>query len=57
MAECSESGSVELLPLEKSNSPVWTYFGFLARGGEFCREREKEKADCCVQAVQPWPVI
>ena len=47
MAECSESGSVELLPLEKSKSPVWTYFGFLARGGEFV-EKEKKKRQTVV---------
>ena len=40
--EYSASKYVELLPLEKSKSPVWSYFGFLARDGGFI-EKDKKK--------------
>ena len=42
MVECSASQCVELLPLEKSKSPVWSYFGFSARDGGFI-EKDKKK--------------
>ena len=40
-AECSASKFVELLPLEKSKSPVWSYFGFPARDGGSSRKTRK----------------
>ena len=37
-----EADDVDFLPLEKSISPVWTYFGFPARNGEYL-EKDKKK--------------
>ena len=40
-----EQGELEYLPLEKSKSPVWAYFGFPACDGEFFEKDKKKRQD------------
>ena len=43
----AKEAEIKYLPLEKSKSLVWTYFGFPTRGGEFLEEKKKRKDIHC----------